>query len=718
MAMFPIGTILNLAQSTFNLTTKQKDPKGRLRKRFDRMAKEEEIDFEEIDSLWELVNQESEERLSAYTNHFLNDQSWYLYRTAYTVLTTHLSVIGIPDRILHYILWREIGNWVVIQLCRWIAHAQEEELPMAYHSDPLWFFPRYQQEQASPYAYLFAGVIYGLNLTDESNRMLVNLFVHPEDDAIRYEQKSKDREREMQSWLSGASIPRWSTLEDCRDALQVNMGNIPDGQLRRSRAHILRDFTENAVVLCFSCDFAERMIKIAGQSGYSMWLHKMAENIVQHFSEDPHGALQNFMIPSPRLSIKEMLSGYIQYLEEQAEILSNDVDEPVDSGTVTALHNTCATALKSPTLTEELWSSLYCARYQEGPIFTELLLKAYSLALEQGDKVALYELHRLGYYHGLFKSTSVAARSWVRDQLEERFPFFILTQNDIKRIRRWAPRSVNSFREVGNYKRTPLMIHAWLGDRIEVEKILHAGADPDLLSEAKKHRNGDNSSALLLAIQGYQQYVWQEEHPKYAAYRAIISLILQALPKDAKSLGASTLIRNTTPLYAAIESCDLNVVEELLTKGAAPNQAAGGDCFSPLYGTMNLFAFYRRFREWDTDTFLEWLCLPHRIDPHRMRLPLQPGIVTSKNFYQHRRMLLHDPNFQRIYRKAVVHTFRHPITAEANLLAIIDLLAEYGADPNSLQPNGYTPCDLALEIGNEELIGLIQKIGGTKTLIL
>ena len=157
---------------------------------------------------------------------------------------------------------------------------------------------------------------------------------------------------------------------------------------------------------------------------------------------------------------------------------------------------------------------------------------AYQYSLFSGDEKTSKKLHKLAILNGIFNTPFDDTRAWARsysaktesifrENSEYSSPTDMFGTEEMKHwlLKRsaskkqldwkssWRKDRVNEWRVFSQFRRTRLMLTSSHGDLDLVRKLIEDGAEADLIASATAGKEGDNGSALLMAIQGYARHI-------------------------------------------------------------------------------------------------------------------------------------------------------------------------------------------------------------------
>jgi hypothetical protein len=258
---------------------------------------------------------------------------------------------------------------------------------------------------------------------------------------------------------------------------------------------------------------------------------------------------------------------------------------------------------------------------------------------------------------------------------------------------------------IQHVKYPQLVWFAQEGPAKEVEKLLKAGADVNKLSSS-----GD--SALLLAITSMDMTLM-------TAHRDIkIFEMLSQYPHKKETLEVLTNKKRLNVLGSAVETGNPDIVDKVLEMMKAVKANVdikyGGDDQTPLYTAISLFKASEKYLNIEND-----VSPPELFEFIRRQNDIRGGITTeeTKQRYIEERK---NPLFAQILE------WTHQISSDQckkayrpeKILMIIEALLDAGSNPNKPHNKyngllmGYTPLMLAAEFDWVEAFGLLVKHGG------
>lgn len=367
------------------------------------------------------------------------------------------------------------------------------------------------------------------------------------------------------------------------------------------------------------------------------------------------------------------------------------------------------------------------ASYRAGGQHKTIVEETLALAGHLGDKVLIKRLKHWATAFGIFNTPigDDIVQDWEIDQFSQQFhhlfpahgrfpealalgtdgehlPFLVFDGGMIARLKpdRRAPDRVVSIRcRDGQIRRwAQLRLFASFNNVEAVQTLLDAGASVDELDES-------GGSALLCAIQQAEQ----------TDDRRVLQLLLTHLHSSAV-LNSVTAKKRLTPLLCAIELGDPTVVERLLKMGAAVDLKGQVAERTPLYFALET---------------LGALKFPAKLHEVLIRSPeTSPDLVKKELLRRHNiamagvfgegrplSRLLKTPRNRKLFKVLAAtivtkHGQRHTVP---NLLRIIELLLEHGANPNAphrYPEPGRTPLMLAAESDTIQAFDLMLRHHG------
>lgn len=243
------------------------------------------------------------------------------------------------------------------------------------------------------------------------------------------------------------------------------------------------------------------------------------------------------------------------------------------------------------------------------------------------------------------------------------------------------------------YRRPQLIWFASEGRADEVRQLLEAGADVDISDE-------QGGSALLCALQ----------HAKDTGHRGALDLLLQ-FPHVKETLERTTKKKRLSPLYLAVLIGDFGIVARLLAMGADADLLVSDPPQTPLYVCAERFGLLRR--DAVKQQFLSRMEAPSQGDKEIMRRYL--GGMAGVFGDQIPRPDPTNPRHAAILSEVANAMIRGSQLPYENLLKIMQLLLDHGADPNCAHARpapGRTPLMVAVENDAVEAVRLLLKAGG------
>ena len=370
------------------------------------------------------------------------------------------------------------------------------------------------------------------------------------------------------------------------------------------------------------------------------------------------------------------------------------------------------------------------ASYRAGPKQIEILKEALALAARDNDLKFISQLKQqaiaLGVLMPPIGPAGQLVEAWEREQLyaalpglfppgglfpqavssyhdQPKLPFLLFNPEqmvsrppDLRHPNRIVKLSYTE----GQTRQYPqLRLFASFGRADAVRELLRVGADVNQMDTA-------GGSALLCAIQ----------HARQGGTREVLDLLL-ATPHSAATLNAVTERKRATALLEAIDYCQPDVVETLLTMGADPElrpQIEGVPalyyCVGQLGKVLDPGMTHRRLLHSPTsaahDPLLREVLRRSKVSMAGM-LGDQDGMAKA----------MKNPEYAAIFQSVVLSMVgdlvsQYPIP---KLLEIIKILLEHGANPNAIvnaPAKGRTALMLAAESDSVPAFELILRHGG------
>lgn len=242
-----------------------------------------------------------------------------------------------------------------------------------------------------------------------------------------------------------------------------------------------------------------------------------------------------------------------------------------------------------------------------------------------------------------------------------------------------------------------------------VDRLLQKGASVDDCSES-------NETAILFALSA----VDLNDNPFIELDRVLFEL-LSKYPHAKKTMNLRTPKKRLLPILHAIGSGQPDIVEKVIEMGADPNRTGGNMDVSPLYWCLNMIREVR-----DPERYAVKL-IESSLSPSDRDLEIQirhnplgssMHIMGQRNQKaKHIRSNIDGFTDQALAIKSFCEEKSSKIDVQ-NLIEIVQILLEKGADPNQEQNsslaalNGFTPQMLAAEHDEPELFEMMLDHGG------
>ena len=370
------------------------------------------------------------------------------------------------------------------------------------------------------------------------------------------------------------------------------------------------------------------------------------------------------------------------------------------------------------------------ASYRAGPKQIEILKEALALAARDHDVKFISQLKQqaiaLGVLTPPIGPSGQLVEAWEREQMHAALPGLfppgglflqaVTSYDDLPKLpfllfypeemvsRRPDLRHPNrivklSYTEGQTRQYPQLRLFASFGRADAVRELLRVGADVNQLDTA-------GGSALVCSIQ----------HARQGGTREVLDLLL-ATPHSAATLNAVTERQRVTALLEAIDYCQPDVVETLLTMGADPElqpQIEGVPalyyCVGLLGKVLNPSMTHRRLLQSPTSAAHN----PLLCEVLRRSNVSMAGILGDQN---NMALAMQNPKYAAIFQSVVQSMVsdlisQYPIP---KLLQIIKILLEHGANPNAMvnaPAQGRTALMLAAESDSVPAFELILSHGG------
>lgn len=318
------------------------------------------------------------------------------------------------------------------------------------------------------------------------------------------------------------------------------------------------------------------------------------------------------------------------------------------------------------------------------------------------DVIEEWEIdHLRQQFHRVFPQQGRFVEATPVDGEPGQWPFLVWDQAELARLKpdlRKPNRVVSLHSHDGQVRRWPqLRLFASLGRDKEVAALLAHGASVDQLDEA-------GGSALLCALQ-------------HAATsdRTTLDLLLRH-PHAKATLDSATTKKRLTPLMAAIDLGEPDVVERLLTLGASSERRMNIIDETPLYFCMERLGATLHPAKLHRHLHQRFQQNPDRVQQEVMRrynVSLAGVFGDAPTFAT----LLQDGRNQVLFERLTIAMVNEQLGRNTvpKLVRIAELLLEAGADPNAAHDypaKGRTPLMLAVENDCVEAVDLMMQHHG------
>lgn len=248
-------------------------------------------------------------------------------------------------------------------------------------------------------------------------------------------------------------------------------------------------------------------------------------------------------------------------------------------------------------------------------------------------------------------------------------------------------------------KKTPQLIHFIAENEIDiVKKLLKKGADVNLVSES-------NETAIMIALEAANAFELKPPSTK-------LFNIISKYKHDIKTINIRTNKKKWLPIISAVETGRPEIVRKVLKMGANPNVLGSTDEKSALYCCIQCIHL---LKQKDMKKRLEELSngsLPELNTPE--------AIEAISRYTGGRKVSINSPEFLAIKDTFLEATYQNikKFTDLDSFYEIIDLLLEFGADPNQemIMPiKGCTPLMLSVKTDDIKLFeNMMAKKGNIK----
>ena len=734
-----LGRFLQWAITATGGLTKRKDPKGSLRKMLDRLADERQVDPASYEKILDHIKNTADTYTAGFDNHWLSGNMWRDAISAYQYLTVKLVLVRRNPESAAQILFAEVLSWFGRSLLHW--YREGNNIPEAYKDNFLWFTHIGEGGDAIGFKHTIGRLRSSLLGSDSGSlefaRMILTVEGRPlNDDSIR------DQAKQLKEWEAGVHFPEAMRIKDLCSLWQVSNTknaryNIHPNRIRRAADDLLEGFYVSTFVrsiASLSSSFGinpdqvphphDRFVHVTVRDGKillndSPWV---LESVPSRFRMDAlyRNRYVQDIVQQPLDSVGHVAYGEYSDHGRFEEIL-DILPEASDEDTLLLLNDVNGIDDRSA----------YC----NGPLFADAI-RCISFWCNTLDNEAERNRLQKGVYqrmhlHGLLQSSYQDSESWRKAQraaadqaqllpddyylkdspqivtaLINIFTERHVSQAEKAKIRKWRKDRVDEWIRNRPYRRTRLMIAVSLGMTDTAIKLINDGADPCLMSFSYGNKRGDNGTAFIFAVQTFKAaYLHGKAGDVTELWR-----VLRHMAKHANKLeiciNTPTLLKNYTCLGEAISSTDPELVQWLIGLGASVEVPTGSDEQSPAYLALNELFVRAARRNWGLTAFLRYAANHSGLNMQRMGPLASTSSFDEEQFRTMQIKMLDDPLMSALSAKAMITLMPQSDGDEGRLLYILSELLENGAEPDSVQKNGFTPLGFCREISEIDNIGL------------
>ncbi len=206
---FPtIGTILQKLASIAGLLEDRKNRESGEIKKFERLAKEEDVDIESFDELLFKVVGRFDELTAGHEVHFLSGSAVLHMFRAYQWTASSCPVIGLCPETINRLVSYLMLVWPIAAYSHWIDRIPDRRNLL---QPPIWLPELHIPEPKRAFDQIFQRLADQLSLPSSKSYSIASILGHAAGDD---EDRIHDLYQQIEDWRSGEHTPRWDTLEE------------------------------------------------------------------------------------------------------------------------------------------------------------------------------------------------------------------------------------------------------------------------------------------------------------------------------------------------------------------------------------------------------------------------------------------------------------------------------------------------------------------------
>lgn len=733
-----LGRILHWCVDATCGISKRQDETGRLRKLTDRLRDDAAIDPSAFVRVQEHVIERADYWTRGFVDHWLSGNTFRDVLSAYQFLATVIDTTSADACALAEGLLREFLGWIARKLWIWWDY---RSCPGLYSSQELWFADDSGEGWRAPQSRLVGLLRECSGSEHASNSKLAKYILRvlgsePSENSIRATM------RQVKAWEHADQSISALLIDDIARGIDKEEGNLDSlptkGDVVRE-AYFVVTFV-SALDTLSAQFFPEACSRPPG--------HWLFVDVILN-EKDLLGAIPQelFNVPSrSRLSWSGQKDYFSKYVLPQLGQARSDAADNVRSAVNEIFETANAGSWSYGTVVAKLRRMAEDAEYSSGPLFVEALR---AILRHQHDKHAIINsaedidwARSKAHVHGLAAVGPKANRPWSAAQFALHGIYsscfgdvpnptlgtvalasvqtHAVTDQEIEKLYDYRQDRIDEFVRKSPFRRTRLMMAVGVGHYDLAHELLAEGAKPCLQAVARGKQRGDNGTALLFCIQRHKAHYLHGDLSQWVATRRLIEAMLDIAGTPASCIDVASKVKNYTCLGEAISSTDPWIVEAILDAGAGIERNTGGDELSPLYLVLSEISHIVVRDSLGPIGFLQDRWERASLNLSRMLLPPPFDSMTEDEMRSTHLRLLSDPVFADAAVNAILNQRPDSPGDLDRLCRIAELLLSRGANPDSKQPNGFTPLGFCREIAETSPIGervaeMLRNAGATVT---